>query len=263
MFCKGIKLAFLIVMGLIVLTGAEIEIELTQLEPARRIHVFKGDVVKLKCVSSDSKGNPISVSWHYQNSNTPAITNSTNNTDIDTWKKDNKTISIFTHRVYERPNKLWYIYCKAKSKSDSKNKNRALKYVPDKDIPRITVSIPQTQAVVNGTHRHVLRCNVSSNVKITKLSIKWLFDGKALSEKSIEEVKYGEHYLLLQCLTKKDLGNYTCVANTTEYSLDWSDSSVTLLTGEFTVSGGLKNSAWRSLYLVAFVLTSLWWRTFL
>lgn len=54
-----------------------------------------------------------------------------------------------------------------------------------------------------------------------------------MSEKMIEDTNNVENIWLLQCLTEKDLGNYTCVAITTKYDVKWSDSRVTLLTGEF------------------------------
>ena len=103
----------------------------------------------------------------------------------------------------------------------------------DSKIPKISVTVPQTQTVMKGTHRHNLRCEVSSNVKIDKLYIIWLFGKQMIAEKLVTQADKGKHEYLLQCITGKDLGNYTCVANTTMYGKVWQHSGVMLLTGKF------------------------------
>ncbi len=105
-------------------------------------------------------------------------------------------------------------------------------YFIESSLPRINVTVPRIQTVVAGTRRHYLRCEVSSNVEIDKLYITWLFGNQTIAEKLVTKAKTGKHNYLLQCLTENDLGNYTCIANTTMYGKVWQNSGVMLLTGE-------------------------------
>ena len=97
------------------------------------------------------------------------------------------------------------------------------------------MELPEIQAVDEGTRRHILVCQVSSNVDINSVTVKWIFGNKTLKEKTVN-LKKNEtvnDIILLQCLTEKDLGDYTCTANGTKYSMLY-ESATTTLTGNFT-----------------------------
>ena len=101
-------------------------------------------------------------------------------------------------------------------------------------IPIISVTVPQNQTVMEGTRRHALTCEVSSTVEITELNITWLFRDQIIAEKLVKKVKTGKHNYLLQCLTEKDLGNYTCIASTTMFDKVWQASETMLLSGNLS-----------------------------
>ena len=86
---------------------------------------------------------------------------------------------------------------------------------------------------MKGTRRHNLQCDISSTVRLDKFSISWLFNKQIIAEKTFTKADKGSHNFLLQCLTEKDLGNYTCLVNTTMYKRTWQQSGVLLLNGKF------------------------------
>ena len=91
--------------------------------------------------------------------------------------------------------------------------------------------VPRNETVKAGTRRHTLQCEVSSNVEMPELHITWLFGNQTIAEKLVRTAHKGKHSYLLQCLTPNDLGNYTCIANTTLYEKVWHASGTTFLAG--------------------------------
>ena len=261
MFCNRITV-FLILnvwLGLAVLIQAEISVNLTLNQPANS-HVFKGDQIKLRCESSQSEGEKVDITWHYSNYDTkPPITNSSNVTNVVTWSEGNKTTSVLTVNIGTQQNGVLFIYCTARNrlKNEMKHDYKSFRYIQDSSIPIIAVTVPRNQKVMEGTRRHNLSCEVSSNVQIPELSITWLFGDQIIAEKLVRSAKAGKHNYLLQCLTERDLGNYTCVASTTMFDRVWQTSETMLLTGNFPENSGMRDKPSLILYLVIFLLL-LW-----
>lgn len=96
--------------------------------------------------------------------------------------------------------------------------------------------------MAEGTRRHVLVCEVSSNVDVKSLTLYWIYAGQKLQEHTIT-LKMGEpisRSILLQCLGEKDLGDYECVVKMTLYSQTWHNSTTTTLKADF-LGGFIEN----------------------